>query len=157
MCLRVPYHDIATGGVTDASAGTLRRLITPLVPCGKLQYIAPEILRNEEPFDGFAVDLWAAGVILFILLVGSPPWRIPCTDDPWYRMIQNGELSNLMQHRNRQVSLLAIDLLQKMFKEDPRARLSLTAIKSHGWIVGEEPGDREELEPMELEAWRLNF
>ena len=76
MCLRVPYASEddgdGEGGVTDVSSGTLRVLIRPLIPCGKPNYISPEILHMEEPFDGFAIDLWASGVILFIVLVGLP-------------------------------------------------------------------------------------
>merc|ERR1711971_56514 len=56
--------------------GRLRRrsLIRPQGTCGKWIYMSPEIYRNEEPFDGFAVDMWAAGVILFLMLTGFPPW-----------------------------------------------------------------------------------
>ena len=69
MCLRVPYAS-DDGEVSDATCGNLRRLIKPLIPCGKPNYISPEILKSEEAFDGFAIDLWASGVILFIMLVG---------------------------------------------------------------------------------------
>ncbi len=35
-------------------------------------YLAPEVVR-KEPY-GRPVDLWACGVILYILLVGYPPF-----------------------------------------------------------------------------------
>lgn len=133
MCLRVPYDDGDT--VTDVSAGTLRRLIRPLIPCGKPNYISPEILRSEEPFDGFAVDLWATGVILFIMLVGLPPWEFARMEDPRYRMVVRGGLEQMLRSWNRAISPQAADLLQKMLREDPRQRLSLIEIRDHPWVI----------------------
>jgi serine/threonine protein kinase len=48
-----------------------RYLIKPQGTCGKWLYMSPEIYENKQPFDGFAVDLWAAGVILFLMMTGE--------------------------------------------------------------------------------------
>jgi len=138
MCLRVPYDDPETGNVTDVSAGTLRRLIMPLIPCGKPNYISPEVLKSEEPFDGFAIDIWASGVILFIMLVGLPPWEFAREEDPRYRMVVRGGLERMLRSWQRPISPMAADLLQKMLREDPRERLSLCEVKDHPWVTNEE-------------------
>mmetsp|Transcript_3372 Transcript_3372/g.8122 ORF Transcript_3372/g.8122 Transcript_3372/m.8122 type:complete len:390 (-) Transcript_3372:236-1405(-) len=135
MCLRVPYDNGEQVG--DVSAGGLRRLIQPLTPCGKPNYISPEILGSEAPFDGFAIDLWATGVILFIMLVGLPPWEFARPEDPRYKMVTRGRLSRMLESWKRPVSPLAADLLQKMLMEDPRQRLSLTEVKDHPWVAEE--------------------
>jgi len=139
MCLRVPYDDGGTGQPTDVSAGTLRRLMKPQVPCGKPNYISPEVLKSEAPFDGFAIDLWATAVILFIMLVGLPPWEFAHREDDRFRMIARGGLQRMLRSWNREISPLAADLLHKMLREDPRERLSLLEVKDHAWVRIDEP------------------
>jgi serine/threonine protein kinase len=42
----------------------------PLVTsCGSPNYAAPEILQ-ALPYDGFAIDMWSAGIILYTALTG---------------------------------------------------------------------------------------
>lgn len=154
MCLRVPFDDPRTSGVTDVSTGSLRRLIQPLVPCGKPNYIAPEILKSQDPFDGFAIDLWAAGVILFIMLVGLPPWEFAREEDPRYRMVIRGGLERMLRSWQRPVSPLAADLLQRMLREDPRQRLSLCEVKDHPWVTDGEAVQALSSPAPAAEAWR---
>jgi serine/threonine protein kinase len=67
MCLRIPYNDQSKpSAVTDVTRGSVRRLMKPQGVCGKHNYMSPEIFANTDSFDGFAIDLWAAGVILYI-------------------------------------------------------------------------------------------
>merc|ERR1719223_2308917 len=66
MCLRVPF-------IENQHLNTNQRcLILPQGACGKWHYMSPEVCKNQLPFDGPAVDLWAAGVILFLMLTGFP-------------------------------------------------------------------------------------
>ena len=139
MCLRVPFAaDDDDGQVTDVTSGNLRLVLKPLVPCGKPNYISPEVIRSEEPFDGFAIDLWASGVILFIMLVGLPPWEFAREEDAQYRMVINGGLAQMLESWDRLVSAPAADLLQKMLKGNPRDRLSLGEVKDHPWVLDED-------------------
>ncbi|KAL9181092.1 hypothetical protein ACHAXT_009897 [Thalassiosira profunda] len=136
MCVRIPYNSPNRCNTAfDASAGTLRRLMLPQGQCGKPNYISPEILKNSEPFDGFAVDIWAAGIMLFIMLVGLPPFEWASSDDPRFRLICRGGLRQLVEQWQRPISAEAIDLLQSMLREDPRERLSLFQILHHPWVT----------------------
>mmetsp|Transcript_1709 Transcript_1709/g.3597 ORF Transcript_1709/g.3597 Transcript_1709/m.3597 type:complete len:458 (-) Transcript_1709:815-2188(-) len=115
----------------------LRRLITPQGVCGKPVYISPEILKNNAPFDGFAVDLWAAAIILFILLIGGEPWPYPDESIMTYRLIASKEcqIKNVLEHWKVKLSSEAIDLLSKMLQADPNRRLSLGEVIEHEWVV----------------------
>jgi len=147
MCLRVPYHDDETGGVTDVNGGSIRRLIAPSGTCGKLWYMAPEILRNDTAFDSMAVDLWGAAVLLFIMLVGRPPWAFASHQAPEYRLVTMERMPDgpvqqldqcgigrLLQAYGRDVSPLAADLLLRIFREDPRERYTLMDVQDHLWM-----------------------
>lgn len=108
MCLRIPHSHSGM------------HLITPQLPCGKLPHMAPELLR-KIPFDGHAVDIWAAGTILLFMLTGKRLQNPPLID----RAFDSVDLS---------VSYEAMDLLRKMFRLDPDDRLSLEQIKNHNWV-----------------------
>ena len=151
MCLRVPFAS-DDGTITDASRGSLRLLMTPIIPCGKPNYISPEILKSELPFDGFGIDLWSVGVILFIMLVGLPPWEFAKEEDPRYRMVARGGLAQMLDSWNRAVSPAATDLLQKMLMHDPRQRLTLCEVKDHPWVLDEAPPAA--MAPLPTEGWR---
>lgn len=53
----------AGGGAGDRGGG---RSISPTGPFGKKHYMPPEVAMNEQEYDGFSVDVWACGVIMFM-------------------------------------------------------------------------------------------
>ena len=112
-----------------------RHWITPQGTCGKWIYMSPEIYKNQQPFDGHAVDMWAVGVILFLMLTGFPPWERACaTDERFYYMTQ-GYLVQMLTEWNLGLSSDAMDLLQRMFWVDPQDRLSLEQVNAHPWML----------------------
>jgi len=136
MCLRVPYSSRENPSqVTDVSRGSIRRLIQPYGTCGKHNYMSPEIYQNAHAFDGFAIDLWAAGVILYIMLTGFPPYDHATMADTRFEIIVNGALMDQLKTWEIYLSDEAGDLLQRMLQLDPRDRLTLAEVMQHPWLL----------------------
>lgn len=57
--------------------------------CGTRSYMAPEVLA-KQPYDGAQADLWSAGVVLFIMLAGNPPFQMAVSTDWWFRAVSSG-------------------------------------------------------------------
>jgi serine/threonine protein kinase len=53
---------------------------------GTEPYMAPEI-HMEKPYDGATVDIFACGIILFIMNSGHPPFNKAKLDDSYYKLI----------------------------------------------------------------------
>ncbi|GMI90090.1 calcium-dependent protein kinase 24 [Hibiscus trionum] len=96
---------------------------------GSPYYMAPEVLKRNY---GKEVDIWSAGVILYILLCGVPPFwaedeegiaqaiirgRIDFERDPWPK-----------------VSDEAKDLVKTMLDPNPRTRITVQQVFEHTWI-----------------------
>jgi serine/threonine protein kinase len=141
LSLRVPYAD-PNGGrssiITDASSNTRRRMIKTQGQCGLWHHMAPEVRMRNEHFDGFAIDLWSAGIALFEILVGERPFGLPDPADIDFRSIcVEGNLAENVRSRvGWQLSDMALDLLQSMLRHDPTDRLTLEEIVNHPWVEG---------------------
>eukprot|EP00547_Thalassionema_nitzschioides_P001765 CAMPEP_0194216480 /NCGR_PEP_ID=MMETSP0156-20130528/19058_1 /TAXON_ID=33649 /ORGANISM="Thalassionema nitzschioides, Strain L26-B" /LENGTH=407 /DNA_ID=CAMNT_0038945263 /DNA_START=170 /DNA_END=1393 /DNA_ORIENTATION=+ len=137
MSLRIPFTDPSNVGcVTDVSEGSDRRLVNAQGQGGNLMYMAPEVVSRDEVFDGFALDLWAAGVVLFTILVGMAPFKWAHDSDQCYAQIAKGNMKELIELHNISLSAEACSLLQNMFWRDPRNRLTLGQIMQHPWLLG---------------------
>lgn len=56
---------------------------------GTESYMAPEIFIDKN-YNGCAVDLFAAGIVLFIMVAGTPPFaKADPNKDPHYKVFNN--------------------------------------------------------------------
>jgi serine/threonine protein kinase len=136
LCLRVPYGDPNNRNlVTDVSGNTVRRLIKAQGQGGRWPYVSPEVAMRHECFDGFAIDLWAVGIVLFEFLIGKKPFAMPNASDKNFHTIAiEGNLTGLLQMKGISLDKEACDLLQKMLQFDPSKRLTLAEVVSHPWV-----------------------
>jgi serine/threonine protein kinase len=66
-------------------AKDLRPYVSPPVLRGKPPYLAPEAVLGHSPLDPGALDVWALGVVLYILLTSCPLYSTP--DHPAFAML----------------------------------------------------------------------
>jgi serine/threonine protein kinase len=55
-----------------------------------MQQQPPEVLEGRVGYEGAPADVWCAGVVLFLLLLGHPPFAMANRDDWWYRAYTTG-------------------------------------------------------------------
>ncbi|XP_058475936.1 serine/threonine-protein kinase DCLK3 [Solea solea] len=100
--------------------------------CGTPTYVAPEILR--ETGYGVAVDVWALGVILYILLCGFPPYRSRDRDqEELFQLIKQGQLHFLSPYWDP-ISEEARGLVRALLYPDPTVRLTAEQTMQHPWV-----------------------
>jgi serine/threonine protein kinase len=103
--------------------------------CGKITYMDPLVFENQD-FDGFSVDMWACGIILFILLAGVPPLELPSLIDPRFKMIAAGRLDVLLDTWQLGLSKDARDLLGRLLNVNPEERATIEEVRGHRWMMG---------------------
>ncbi|XP_053456504.1 serine/threonine-protein kinase DCLK3 [Nycticebus coucang] len=116
-----------------ADFGLAKHVVRPIFTvCGTPTYVAPEIL--SEKGYGLEVDMWAAGVILYILLCGFPPFRSPERDqDELFNIIQLGHFEFLPPYWDN-ISDAAKDLVSRLLVVDPKKRYTAHQVLQHPWI-----------------------
>ncbi|EHA8590354.1 calcium-dependent protein kinase 29 [Cocos nucifera] len=96
---------------------------------GSAYYVAPEVLQRNY---GKEIDVWSAGVILYILLCGSPPfWED--TEKGIFDAILRGEV-DIQSSPWHAISANAKDLVLKMLTKDPKKRITAIQALEHPWL-----------------------
>ncbi|XP_052173295.1 calcium-dependent protein kinase 24-like [Diospyros lotus] len=96
---------------------------------GSPYYMAPEVLRRDY---GPQVDTWSAGVILYILLCGVPPF-LGETDQGTAEAIIRGKI-NFHRDPWPRVSEDAKELVKAMLDPNPYSRMTVEEAMEHRWI-----------------------
>ncbi|KAG8365401.1 hypothetical protein BUALT_Bualt18G0101000 [Buddleja alternifolia] len=99
---------------------------------GSAYYVAPEVLKRSY---GKEIDVWSAGVILYILLSGVPPFWAE-TEKGIFDAILKEEIDFDSQPWPS-ISNSAKDLVRKMLTKDPKSRITSTQVLEHPWIKGQ--------------------
>eukprot|EP00934_Nitzschia_sp_Nitz4_P006134 Nitzschia sp. Nitz4//scaffold207_size38617//31156//32532//NITZ4_007681-RA/size38617-snap-gene-0.3-mRNA-1//1//CDS//3329541623//6124//frame0 len=114
-------------------------------PGGTLpQFIAPEYFGVVSgAWDGFAADLWAAGLMLYSMVVGCNALFVaPIPEDKLFDQIcvkgKIGEEAKRYGKASQDKEILLSDdlvnLLQGMLKVNPKDRLTLSDVMEHPWV-----------------------
>ncbi|KAG2303259.1 hypothetical protein Bca52824_031910 [Brassica carinata] len=96
---------------------------------GSPYYMAPEVLKRDY---GPEVDVWSAGVIIYILLCGVPPFWAE-TEQGVALAILRGVI-DFKRDPWSQISESAKSLVRQMLDPDPAKRLTSQQVLAHPWI-----------------------
>ena len=95
-------------------------------------YTAPEMLRRDATYTS-AVDLWSAGVVLFFLLGGKPPFNYT-QPAQIYAAIKEAKFS-FEAFPWKKISESGKDLVSKLLVLDPKSRLTAAEAQNHPWFT----------------------
>nr|XP_043609148.1 calcium-dependent protein kinase 26-like [Erigeron canadensis] len=112
---------------------------------GSPYYVAPEVLNKSY---GPGADIWSAGVIIYILLCGVPPFYAESEDDIFEEVL-HGKLDFSIDPWPK-ISDSAKDLIKKMLVRDQERRLTAHEVLCHPWISVDGVAPDKPLDPAVL-------
>eukprot|EP00177_Eucheuma_denticulatum_P001643 GFKZ01002960.1.p1 GENE.GFKZ01002960.1~~GFKZ01002960.1.p1 ORF type:complete len:438 (-),score=66.65 GFKZ01002960.1:2062-3375(-) len=122
---------IADFGLADFSRDGVIDTTTAAGMIGTPGYVAPEVVNKVK--YGPAVDMWAVGVLLYIMLSGKMPFYGK-NDRACLEMIAKGRYSMPLREWS-QISEDAKSLVRGLLQLDPNKRLTANAALHHKWLA----------------------
>jgi calcium-dependent protein kinase len=111
---------------------------------GTAYYVSPEVLKGN--YDE-KCDIWSAGVILYILLCGDPPFNGE-DDNAIYRAISKKKY-DFPDSQWKNISKEAKDLIKHMMC-DPDKRYNAKQVLDDPWVVKEAPNAKDALKDLNV-------
>lgn len=103
--------------------------------CGTPYYLAPEVLNQGEGGSGYtnAVDEWSLGVITYMLLSGTPPFK-GRRDREVLQAVRRGKYT-LSGPRWDGISEEAKDFIRRLLVYNPSKRATSEQAMKHPWLL----------------------
>jgi len=97
-------------------------------PCGSPCYASPEMVSGFR-YDGYKIDIWSSGVILFAMLCGYLPFEHKNNKILFQKILEcKVKLPNHLSEDSK-------DLILKILVKDPNKRISIEQIKNHPFYL----------------------
>ncbi|XP_070460621.1 calcium/calmodulin-dependent protein kinase type 1B isoform X1 [Equus przewalskii] len=133
-----PFEDskimVSDFGLSKIQAGNMLG-----TACGTPGYVAPELLE-QKPY-GKAVDVWALGVISYILLCGYPPFYDESDPELFSQILRASyEFDSPFWD---DISESAKDFIRHLLERDPQKRFTCQQALQHLWISGDAAFDKD--------------
>jgi len=123
--------------ITDFGFATYYKNDLMKTAIGTEQYAAPEIIKGEKYTD--AVDIFSMGVMLFIALAASWPWRkASAKSDLRYKMARANEWDKFFKYHERSHKFTTDQkvILRGLLEHNPANRWKIKDIKHSRWYNG---------------------
>jgi len=136
--LKVADFGLATIVTTDSAESDGEFFLS--TRCGTPSYMAPEILQKNARYQGSKVDIWSAGVVLFIMMTGHPPFGSANRNDWWFQRVQFNQYDKFWSAHLRDcpdIPQTFQEFINTILVADPAHRPTLKEIRDHPWMQGE--------------------
>ena len=93
-------------------------------PCGSPCYASPEMVAGKK-YNGFKIDVWSTGIILYAMLCGYLPFEDKDNDLLFKKILEcKLEFPHHLTHNSR-------DLIRRILVTNPDKRITIPEIKKH--------------------------
>jgi len=124
----VKISDLGLAKISDSGSFPRAKSI-----CGSDYYLAPEVIEQQE--YGKEIDIWALGVVTYVLLSGSLPFFHNRHLHKLYRQIVERDIS-FPSSQWGNVSKGAQDFILRMLHVQPEMRMTAEQALQHPWLRG---------------------
>lgn len=98
--------------------------------CGTPNYIAPEVLYGKKTGHSFEVDIWSAGIIVYTMLFGKPPFQDKDVEEIYKRIRDNSYTIP-----EKYVTENSDKFVKDILIPDPTERPSVRQILAHPFFI----------------------
>ncbi|TBU01716.1 protein kinase [Hamiltosporidium magnivora] len=99
--------------------------------CGTPNYIAPEVLFDKANGHSYEADVWSLGVIMYTLLIGTPPFQKENVKEIYKMIQQNSYIFPSCSKLNTAISQHSKTLISSILTTNPLLRPSFSQILIH--------------------------
>ena len=97
-------------------------------PCGSPCYASPEMVCGKK-YNGFLIDIWSTGIILFAMICGYLPFEDNDNE------VLFGKILKCKIHYPKHIGEIPLDLMTKIIVPEPSKRITLNQIKEHPFYL----------------------
>ena len=108
-----------------------------ITPCGSPCYASPEMVAGKK-YNGFKIDIWSTGIILFAMLCGYLPFEDKDNDALFEKILECKLVFP------KYIPKLGKSLIEKILVKNPNRRITIKEIKEHPfYLKGKELFEQE--------------
>lgn len=149
---------LADFGLASVSPAEQPAPLACATECGTRSYMSPEVM-SKQPYDATKADLWSAGVVLFIMVAGNPPFQVAGGTDWWYRACAANRHDRFWMAHLRTCPHFppaCQEFLNLIFVVDPSKRAGVDDLWEHPWLQGPTYSAEELVAAMSTRATQAN-